>query len=164
MRRLLTIGVALLMIAFTPAEAYAVGSCTTTQNSVVRSAQAAVNNAQRNVGYQQGYVRLATITYNAAQSNLKTKQRKYDQLNATLNRYYAQEKGANRVKLLDLQIAQERVLASIGVAERDLNLAQSAFDRAQSILSRKQESLAGVQQSLERKQSELARQQAKCTR
>ncbi len=164
MRKLLTIGVALLMIAFTPVEAQATGSCSTSQNSVVRSAQSAVDTAQRSLGYQQGYVRLATITFNAAQNNLRSAQRRYDQLNATLNRYIAQEPGANRVKLLDLQVAEERVQASLDVAERSLNLAQSSFDRAQDNLSRKQDGVSKAQQNLDRKQSELARQQAKCTR
>ena len=163
MRRLLTILVALLMIGLTPVEAQAAAPCSSSQNFVIRSAQSAVTTAQRNLGFQQGYVRLATITFNAAQSNLKAKQRKYDQLNATLNLYYAQEKGANRVKLLDLQIAEERVQKNLDVAERDLNLAQSAFDRAQSNLGQKQEGASRAQQNLDRKQSELARQQSKCS-
>ena len=164
MRRILTILVALLLIGLTPAEAQAVAPCSNSQNSVIRSAQSAVNTAQRNLGYQQGYVRLATITFNAAQTSLKSAQSKYDQLNSTLNGYFAQEKGANRVKLLDLQVAEERVQKSLNTAERDLNLAQAAFDRAQTNLSRKQEGESSAQQNLDRKQAELARQQAKCSR
>ena len=163
MRRLLTILVALLLIGLTPAEAQSVAPCSNSQNSVIRSAQSAVTTAQRNLGYQQGYVRLANITLNASQSSLKSAQRKYDQLNATLNGYFAQEKGANRVKLLDLQVAEERVQKSLDVAERALNLAQSAFDRAQSNLAQKQDGEFRAQQNLDRKQSELARQQAKCS-
>jgi len=164
LRRLLTILVALVMIGLTPVEAQAATPCSNSQNFVIRSAQTAVNTAQRNFGYQQGYVRLATITFNAAQTSLKSAQRKYDQLNATLNSYFAQEKGANRVKLLDLQVAEERVQKSLNTAERDLNLAQAAFDRAQTNLSRKQEGESSAQQNLDRKQAELARQQAKCSR
>mgnify|MGYP000140137007 FL=1 len=163
MRRLLTILVALLMIGLTPLEAQAAAPCSNSQNFVIRSAQSAVSTAQRNLGYQQGYVRLAKVTFNSAQSNLKSAQRRYDQLNATLNRYFAQEKGANRVKLLDLQVAEERVQASLNTAERDLNLAQDAFDRAQANLSRKQEGESSAQQNLDRKQAELSRQQSKCS-
>jgi hypothetical protein len=164
MRKLLTVGVALLMIALTPVEAQAIAPCSNSQNYVIRSAQSAVTAAQRNLSTQQGYVRLATITFNASQSSLKSAQRKYDQLNATLNRYFAEEKGANRVKLLDLQIAEERVQKSLDVAERALRLAESAFDRSQSNLGQKQDGVSRVQQVLDRKQSELARQQAKCSR
>ena len=164
MRKLLTIGVAILMIAFTPVEAQAVGTCSSSQNYVIRSAQSAVDTAQRNLGYQQGYVRLANISFKAAQDNLRSAQRKYDQLNTTLNRYIAQEAGANRVKLLDLQVAEERVQSSLDGAQRALTLAQSAFDRAQDNLSRKQGGVSSAQQLLDRKLADLARQQAKCTR
>ncbi|MEY4349833.1 MAG: hypothetical protein RL719_1130, partial [Actinomycetota bacterium] len=56
MRKLIAFVFALVLILSYPTEAQA-ATCTSSQMSQIRSAQNAVDNARRNLGYQQGYLR-----------------------------------------------------------------------------------------------------------
>jgi len=163
MRKLIALLVALIFVTITPMEAQALKPCTSSQLNAIHSAQRAVEDAQRQVTYQQGYLRLAQLTFKSTQDSLRSEQSRVDQLTATLNTYFAQERGANRVRLLDLQVAEEKTQALLDSRLRSLKIAQSFFDNADRTLSRKQEAVSAAQENLASKQAELQRQQSKCS-
>lgn len=161
-RKFFALIVALLFVAIEPAQAQA-APCSTSQTYVISSAQSQVNFAQTSVTANRGYVRLAQIGVNAAAGPLRSANANLDRLNKQLNDFMAKEPGANRVKLLDLKVAEEKTLAAISTAERVLAQAQATADRAQSYLDLQNARLATAQDNLARKQAELQRQQAKCS-
>ncbi len=161
-RKFLALMVALLFMAFEPVQAQA-ATCSSSQNYVIASAQRAVSMAQTSVTANRGYVRLAQIGVNAAAGPLRSANANLDRLNKQLNDFMARESGANRVKLLDLQVAEEKTGAAISAAERALSQAQATADRAQHFLDFQNARLINAQDDLARKQVELQRQQSKCT-
>ena len=162
-RKFLALFVSLIFVCVEPVQAQAIAKCTSSQSYVISSAQRQVSTAQIAVNAAQGYVRLATIGYNSSQSTLRTTNNNFNNLNKQLNAFLARESGANRVALLDLQIAVEKLNQQLPSAEHALALAQSKADQAQRYLDLQTQRLAASQDNLGRKQAELQRQQTKCS-
>ena len=162
-RKLLALVVAMLFVAAEPVAAQALQKCSSSQTYVIASAQRQVTSAQATVTSNRGLVRLAQIGVNAAAGPLRSANGNLDRLNKQLHGFIAQEAAANRVKLLDLQVAEEKTQVAITSAQHALSQAQATADRAQAYLDLQNERLATAQDNLGRKQAELQRQQSRCS-
>jgi len=162
-RKFLALVVALLFVSAEPAAAQAIQKCSSSQNYVIASAQRQVSVAQFAVTAAQGYVRGATASNNSSQSALRAASNNLNNINKQINALMAKQNGANRVALLDLQVAVERLNRQVPAAERGLNIAQATADQSQKYLDLQSQRLSDAQDNVARKQSELQRQQSKCT-
>jgi hypothetical protein len=162
-RKFLALVVALIFVAAEPVSAQAIQKCSSSQTFVIASAQREVSLAQFAVTAAQGYVRGATASNSASQSALRTASNNLNNINKQINVLTAKEYGANRVALLDLQVAVERLNRQVPAAERGLNIAQAAADQAQKFLDLQSQRLSQAQDNVARKQAELQRQQSKCS-
>lgn len=162
-RKFLALVVALLFVAAEPAAAQAIQKCSSSQNFVIASAQRQVSVAQFAVTAAQGYVRGATASNNSSQSALRAASNNLNNINKQINALMAKQNGANRVALLDLQVAVERLNRQVPAAERGLNIAQATADQSQKYLDLQSQRLSDAQDNVARKQSELQRQQSKCS-
>jgi chromosome segregation ATPase len=162
-RKFLALVVALLFVSAEPAAAQAIQTCSSSQNYVIASAQRQVSVAQFAVTAAQGYVRGATASNNSSQSALRAASNNLNNINKQINALMAKQNGANRVALLDLQVAVERLNRQVPAAERGLNIAQAAADQSQKYLDLQSRRLSDAQDNVARRQSELQRQQSKCS-
>ena len=162
MRKLIAFFVALLLVLSYPTEAQS-ATCSSSQASQSRSAQMAVHNARRNLGYQQGYLRLQQSTVKYAQTAQRSAQSKVDSINRQINALYAKEAGANKVELIDIQVQRRKLEVALSNADFNLKTAQASLDRALSWLETKQRNVDDATAKLQQKQNDLARYQSKCT-
>ena len=162
MRKLIALLFALVLIVSYPSEAQA-APCTSSQANQIRSAQSAVDNARRNLGYQQGYLRLQQSSVKGAQSAQRRAQSKVDEINRNLSVLARQESTANRVELIDIQVKRRKLEVALSNADWDLKTAQAALDRELKWLETKQRNVDDATDKLQRKQDDLARYQAKCS-
>lgn len=162
MRKLIAFVFALVLILSYPTEAQA-ATCTSSQMSQIRSAQNAVDNARRNLGYQQGYLRLQQSSVKGAQSTQRSAQAKVDGINRKLAKLYARESRANRVELIDIQVETRKLEVALSNAEWDLKTAQANLDRELRWLDLKQKNVDDATTKLQQKQDDLSRYQSKCS-
>ena len=162
MRKLIAFVFALVLILGYPTEAQA-AKCTSSQLNQIRTAQNAVDNARRNLGYQQGYLRLQQSSVKGAQSAQRSAQSKVDGITRQINQLYAKEATANRVELIDIQVKRRKLEVDLSNAEWNLKTAQANLDRELKWLDIKQRNVDDAAAKLQQKQDDLARYQSKCS-
>lgn len=162
MKKFVTLIAALMLVVTFPSDAQA-AACTSSQSNQIRVAQSAVNNAQRNLGYQQGYLRLQQSSVTGAQNAVRSATRKVDNINKALNVNFKLQAKANRVDMIDLTVAARALNVDLSNAEYGLKQAQSRLDQEQKWLDLKQRRVEDAANVLSQKQSDLARYQSRCS-